>query len=70
MKVDITNLAHWVFVISGVVASGLAVVDPKDVPWAVAVISVAQVVHKFADSVQHKATLETAVVQAAQSIIL
>lgn len=59
----ILQAIHWCSLLSGA-AVGLASAftgDTKLAPMALVVISVAQVVHKFADAADHKDTLEQAI---------
>ena len=64
-KLSLVNVLHWVLVGSGVLISvATAVMGSPDVKlagYAATVLSVAQVIHKFADAQQSKATVATAV---------
>ena len=68
----VLQIVHWVALLSGAVVSGAAAFtsDVKLAPYALAAISVAQIIHKFADAVDKQDTVEKAVSAAASQIKL
>lgn len=60
-----TNILHWILIASGVVISVATAVtgspDVKLAGYAATVLSIAQVIHKFADANENKATVVAAV---------
>jgi hypothetical protein len=60
-----TNILHWILIASGVAISiATAVMGSPDVKlagYAATVLSIAQVIHKFADANENKATVVAAV---------
>jgi hypothetical protein len=69
---NVVNLVHWTSLGSAAVVSAATVFsgDPKFGSVALALISISQVVHKFADALENKDTLEQAVAKTAASIKL
>lgn len=64
------QIIHWMSLLSGAVVSGAAAFygDPHMAPYALTAISVAQIVHKFADIADHQDTLSKAISEAAKQI--
>lgn len=74
--VNIAHLIHWVFIVSGVIASSDTLIQSlftghlgKFAAFGPALIGAAQIVHKFTDKLDKAQTIDLAVVQAASAAV-
>lgn len=69
-QAEIVKIIHWIAVGSAAVLAAFTAIsgDVKNVAWVALAISIAQIVHKFSDALDHQQTLATALAAVAPDV--